>query len=329
MLARIDISRKGLAMKLVEEIERIAARDGMGAALAAVEESAMDGNVEGLALLGEWRLWGIGGIQSVVEGRALIERAATQGDERATKMLVGLLNNGTGGARDPERARALTEEMAIDCPRTREQLTIVDALPRLDQPTTIREAPHIAHLDNFFSAEACDYLIEKAMPKMQPSFVVDPHTGARRPHPVRSSDGTNFAPHEEDLVLNALNERIAAVTGTTVAQGEPLHALRYRGAQQYRPHMDALPGVGNQRILTAILYLNDNFGDGETLFTRRAVQVRPRRGRLLFFANTEETGAADRLSEHAGLPVTQGEKWIVTRWIRGSRFHPWEPDTAR
>ena len=82
--------------------------------------------------------------------------------------------------------------------------------------------------------------------------------------------------------------------------------------------MDALPGVGNQRILTAILYLNDNFGDGETLFTRRAVQVRPRRGRLLFFANTEETGAADRLSEHAGLPVTQGEKWIVTRWIRGS-----------
>lgn len=316
-------------MNLLVEVERIAARDGMGAALAVVEASAADGNAEALALLGEWRLWGIGGTRSADEGRALIERAAAQGDERATMMLVGLLNSGTGGARDTDRARALAQRVALDCPQTREQLRIVDALPALGSPKMVRDTPRIAYLDDFLSGEACDHLIAKALPKMQPSFVVDPQTGTRRPHPVRSSDGANFAPHEEDLVLNALNERIATVTNTAVTQGEPLHVLRYRGGQQYRPHMDALPAVGNQRIMTAILYLNDSFEGGETLFTRRAVQVKPRRGRLLIFANVDDGARVAPLSEHAGLPVTHGEKWIVTRWIRQARFHPWESDTAR
>lgn len=316
-------------MNLLAEIERIASRDGMEAALALVEAGAEKGEAEALALLGEWRLWGIGGAQDVAAGRVHVEQATALGDERATMMLVGLLNSGTGGERDPAAARALVERASEASAEAREQLRIVDALRPLGHAVTVREAPHIAYIDHVFSAEACDYLIAKASPKLQPSFVVDPQTGVRRPHPVRTSDGANFAPIEEDLVLNALNERIAAATKTEVMQGEPLHALRYRGGQQYRPHRDSLPGVTNQRSVTAILYLNEDFEGGETLFTKRAVQVRARRGRLLIFANIDAAGRADPLSEHAGLPVNKGEKWIITRWVRSARFHPWEPETAR
>lgn len=316
-------------MELLDQVAEIVRRDGMASARALVEARVEQNDAEALALLGEWRLWGIGGEQDVVAGRSLIERAADLCDERATMMLVGLLNSGTAGPRDAGRARVLVEGLASRSPDAQRQVEIVGALPPLGTAVTVRDAPLVAYLDDVMSAAACDYLIEKATPKVQPSFVVDPQTGTRRPHPVRTSDGANFAPHEEDLVLNALNERIAAATGTDVMQGEPLHALHYRGGQQYRPHMDALPGVENQRTATAILYLNEGFDGGETLFTKRAVQVKARRGRLLIFANTDGNHRAEPLSEHAGLPVTQGEKWIVTRWIRSTRFHPWEPETAR
>lgn len=316
-------------MDLRAEIAALAGQRDMASAIALVEARADDGNAEAIGLLGEWRLWGVGGVQDVAGGRALIERASDAGDDFATTMRVGLLTSGTGGARDANAARALVERMAARLPGAQRQIDIVDRLPPVGAPVAVRDAPSIAYIDGVLSAEACDHLIGRAAPKLQPSFVVDPKTGGLRPHPVRTSDGANFAPHEEDLVLNALNERIAAATGIGIAHGEPLHALRYRGGQQYRPHMDALPGVQNQRVVTAILYLNDGFEGGETLFAKRGVQMKARRGRLLIFANVDAEGRPDPLSEHAGLPVTHGEKWVVTRWIRARRFHPWEPATAR
>lgn len=316
-------------MNLLAEIGEVVARDGMDVALARVEAQVRQGDAEAMALLGEWRLWGIGDAQDVTAGRELIERASGLGHERATMMLAGLLNSGTGGVRDADAARTLIEDRATQSAEARNQLRIVDALAPLGKPVMVRDAPYIAYLDHVLSAEACDHVIAKAGPNVQPSFVVDPHTGIRRPHPVRTSDGANFAPYEEDLVLNALNERIANATSTKVMQGEPLHALRYRQGQQYRPHTDALPGVVNQRIMTAILYLNEGFDGGETLFVKRAVQIRARTGRLLIFANVDATGRAEPLSEHAGLPVGSGEKWIVTRWIRAARFHPWEPASGQ
>ena len=105
--------------------------------------------------------------------------------------------------------------------------------------------------------------------------------------------------------------------------------LRYRPGQQYRPHIDALPGVANQRQLTAILFCNDGFAGGETRFPRLDLTVRAREGDLLLFANVQADGTSDARSEHAGLPVIEGEKWIATRWIRQQRYHPWDAETAR
>ena len=158
-----------------------------------------------------------------------------------------------------------------------------------------------------------------------PTLVVDPRTGQQIAHPIRTSDGAVIGPTRENLVIQDIQQRIAEASGTDRLSGEPIHILRYRPGQQYRPHFDALNGAANQRILTAILYLNDGFSGGETEFPQIGVRIRAEKGGLLLFSKCLADGDIDRRALHAGLPVTHGEKWIATRWIRQQRYDPWNP----
>ena len=60
---------------------------------------------------------------------------------------------------------------------------------------------------------------------------------------MRDSDAAAFPLVLEWPFVHALNRRIAAASGTDVAQGEALQILRYAPGQQYRPHLDAVPGM--------------------------------------------------------------------------------------
>jgi prolyl 4-hydroxylase len=157
---------------------------------------------------------------------------------------------------------------------------------------------------------------------LEPSAIVDPSTGRLRPHPVRTATAAVIGPAKEDLVIRAINHRLAAITGTATEQGEPLSVMRYDISQQYRMHVDALPGADNQRIKTAIVYLNHGYEGGETLF-EHGPKIAGRQGDAIVFDNVKGDGAADPLSRHAGLPIVRGVKWIATRWIRQAAYDPW------
>jgi prolyl 4-hydroxylase len=150
--------------------------------------------------------------------------------------------------------------------------------------------------------------------------VIDPQTGRHLRNPIRTSDGMAFPFVDENPAVHALNRRIAAVTGTEAAQGEPLQILRYRPGQEYKPHFDAVAGDPNQRILTVLVYLNDDYEGGETLFLKTGLRFRGRRGDALMFRNASADGRADELAQHAGRPVIAGEKLICSRWIRQRPF---------
>jgi prolyl 4-hydroxylase len=96
--------------------------------------------------------------------------------------------------------------------------------------------------------------------------------------------------------------------------------LSYAPGQEYRQHSDAIGGVApnQQRVLTFLVYLNEDYEGGETAFPAAGIKVRGRTGDGLLFRNASAEGVPDPCAVHAGLPVTSGAKLIASRWIRAA-----------
>ena len=79
--------------------------------------------------------------------------------------------------------------------------------------------------------------------------------------------------------------------------------------------------TGGNRTHTALFYLNDDFEGGETEFPKLDIKVKPELGKLLLWTNMNDDGTLDYDSLHAGLPVIEGEKWILVIWVREQKFY--------
>ena len=56
---------------------------------------------------------------------------------------------------------------------------------------------------------------------------------------------------------------------------------------------------------------------GGTTFSKAGVYVKPRRNQAVFFSYRDEYGRMEmELTEHSGCPVKEGEKWVMTLWLR-------------
>ncbi len=295
-------------------------------AIACAEQGASEGDAWACFCLGDWKLIGQGIPRDVPGAVALLEQGAKQDHIQSLWRLYPLLLTGTGTAEDTGRARRIVEQIKDHDSICAYQLQVLEENPESGEiaEEELSSDPPIKLLRSFASSAECDWIKMVSEAHVEPSFVEDPRTGKRIPHPIRTSDGTSIGPAQEDLVVNRINRRIAKHSDTAFSAGEPLHILRYRPGQQYRPHFDAIPGAENQRRKTAILFLNTGFEGGETVFPKLDLEIRAEQGDLLLFDNLDESGKQHDGSFHAGLPVTGGEKWIATRWIRGERYHPWE-----
>jgi prolyl 4-hydroxylase len=183
----------------------------------------------------------------------------------------------------------------------------------------VKSSPSVVRFSNLLTATECRYLIDRAMPLLKPSSVVDPRSGKLVRNPIRTSDAAAFPLIDESPAIHALNRRFAAVSRTDPRQGEPLQILRYQGGQEYRPHIDALAPGGNQRRWTLLAYLNEGYDGGETDFPTIGLSIRGKTGDALLFANALDNGLPDERTVHAGLPVKTGAKFVASRWIRA---HP-------
>jgi prolyl 4-hydroxylase len=289
----------------------------------------MVGVAGALAMLAEmkWR----GGLvpQDLSAARTLFERAGQAGHANAGAIFTNLLGNGVAGPRDWSAAlkRLKAEARTSDARRAaydlvRKMALDADGNPAsLPAPETLSEAPWVRRLPRLFNGPECDYLRRIADPRFEASTVNDTQ-GRAVADPIRTSDGATLHWMIEDPVIHALNRRLAAATGTTWEQGEAIQILRYKPGQQYRPHFDFVRASENQRVLTALVWLNDDYEGGETAFLKTALAVRGRKGDGLIFRNALADRSVDPLSEHAGLPVTRGTKFLASRWIRESRWVP-------
>lgn len=315
----------------VARADELIAADRQQEAIGLVRSAADAGDVDALYRLAVWHLVGDPLPRDLPAARAWLRRAVAIGHVDGALMEVALTANGAGGSADWSGALRLLEIAAADDPIAAEQLRMVRAMaidadgrPFASPPSrTISHSPDVRLIPALFTPDECLHVARTAAPLMEPARVVDPKSGRMIPHPVRTSDNAVIGPAQEDLVIRALNARIAATSGTATEQGEPLTVLRYGPGQQYRPHHDAIAGAINQRGWTMLVYLNEGYRGGETLFTAHGLSVRGKIGDGLLFRNTDAAGRPDPGAQHAGQPVTAGNKWLCTRWIRLAPYDPW------
>ena len=71
-----------------------------------------------------------------------------------------------------------------------------------------------------------------------------------------------------------------------------------------------------------LVYLNDGYDGGETVFLKTGLKVKGGTATPCCSATPMRRGRPDPDAQHAGLPVRAGRKLIASRWIHERRFGP-------
>ena len=189
----------------------------------------------------------------------------------------------------------------------------------------------IEEIPNFLTEEECDKIIEISKNKLVPSLV---YTGNKDLYITENrksqqcwldEDATTFKIKDDKIFIKKLSDKIKDYTNTHNKYHEQLQVVNYGSGGFFIPHYDACDGDseycermnGNNgpRYLTFMVYLNDDFEGGETIFPVINKLVKPAKGKAVLFRNVNDNGNIINQSFHGGEPVKSGEKWIINKWI--------------
>lgn len=250
-------------------------------------------------------------------GAAWIGSAALAGNPRAA-VLAGP---------DPAAVKAgppLSVE-GIDFAEVRACLRVT---PWLEEPVieVLRTSPRIVSAARLIPGDVCDYLTALAAPYMQPAKVNTAEEGVPVQHSMRTNSYMQFELTNSDPILALVNHRLARLTGQPSNLQENTAVLRYRPGQTYADHYDfvdpEIPRFAReladrgQRVATALVYLNEEYKEGETAFPKLGLSYRGRRGDAIAFRNVDDKGLPDRRMLHTGRPPEHGDKWLLSKWVR-------------
>jgi prolyl 4-hydroxylase len=177
---------------------------------------------------------------------------------------------------------------------------------------------------DFLTPGECGKLVERIDTQRIPSQLLAPTDDPE----FRTSESCNLDP--TDPVVKSVEAKLTDLLGINPLHGETIQGQRYAVGQQFKAHHDffyrdqpyweAMEKSGGQRTWTAMIFLNEPEGGGQTFFEKAAIKVAPRAGNLLAWNNMDVIGEPNPFSLHQGLPVTAGVKYIVTKW---HRERPW------
>jgi prolyl 4-hydroxylase len=188
------------------------------------------------------------------------------------------------------------------------------------------DSPLVRRFPEFASAEVCEWMIAGSRGRLRRAQVYDAAAGRETEHASRSNTAAIFNLVHSDLVSVLVQVRICASTGVPFRFLEPCVVLHYDPGEEITEHYDFIdPDLPNyeqeiarngQRIITFLVYLNDDYVGGETELPKLGVAHKGVRGEGMFFVNAFEDGRADTRTVHAGRPTSSGEKWVISQFIR-------------
>ena len=187
----------------------------------------------------------------------------------------------------------------------------------------------IEEIDDFLTAEECDKLIQLASVRLEPSRVYTDKEDLNDTTNRKSTQAWLNSTH--DPLITKISEKVAQLSGYPIENQEDLQVVKYESGGFFKTHYDACEGTksfcermngdAGPRLLTYIVYLNDDYEDGETAFPYLKKKVIPKKGKCAIFRSTdEESGKLIRQSLHGGEPVKNGQKWICNKWVRENKY---------
>lgn len=233
----------------------------------------------------------------------------------------------TGFLDDRARASILPPSTPVPDPLPKGTQTTLWAGDREVKVLVSLRAPRVVVFGNLLSDEECEEMIALASKRLARSETVQTETGGSEVNEARTSQGMFFERGEHPVVAR-LEARIAALLNWPIENGEGLQVLHYGPGAQYKPHYDyfdpahnGTPVIlqrGGQRVASLVCYLNTPAQGGETVFPDAQLDVAPVRGNAVFFSYDRAHPSTKTL--HGGAPVTQGDKWVATKWLRQGVF---------
>lgn len=277
-------------------------------------EASQKGEAEAPSILSVLFALGFGVPQSWHSAQQSMATSASRGWLRAQRQLTLLSEQSQSTQMD-------WQEMALSI-----RLEDWQAIP---QKEVLSESPLITCFPEFISAPVCDWLIQHASDRLVRALVYDPFSGKDIEHHDRNNTSTVFNIVETDLINILVQMRMAAATGIPLRHLEGMTILHYNPGEEIRNHYDfvdpSLPDYdeeirkNGQRIITFLVYLNDQYEGGSTDFPELGISHNGALGEGLFFTNALSDGSSDLRTLHAGRPPANGEKWVISQFIRN---HP-------
>lgn len=283
----------------------------VNAAIGGLERAADNGDPQALELLATVTAVGVTKAPDWPAALDLLQRAAEEGSNRARGQLK-LLSQGAHGSWAELRESIDLAPWMVAAPRT-----------------PLFETPRVRLSERFVAPEVCDWLVGRARGRLRAALMYDGESKTEWVDPHRSCSDYQFDILNTDLVVQLVREKIAAVTGLPPVVMEPPRIFHYALGQDIKAHFDRLSdgvsGYGDSqyrgdRIVTFLLYLNDDYEGGELSFPKTGFQCKGEKGDGIYFAHIDSSGKQDPLSLHAGLVITRGEKWVMSQWIHDRPF---------
>ena len=302
------------------------------------------GDRAAMTALGKRLLGNVTGLSDMRDGAAYVARAAALEDAEALAQHAALVAAGMQNEPSWERAMQLLQRAAeLGWAPAQEDLRLLagaqgndfaamvagadlEAWRRGRPQQLVSDAPRILTVESFLSRAECARLIDRVRGKMDRARVFDPASGVGMVAKERTNSKSEIMPTETDIPFLLAHARISATTGLPAPFFELPNVLHYLPGQQFTPHYDFLdpqsPGLAadirsrGQRIVTFLVYLNDDYEGGETDFPELGYRFKGKTGDALMFGNVDPKGAPEPRTLHAGLPPTSGEKWLLSQWVR-------------
>jgi prolyl 4-hydroxylase len=176
---------------------------------------------------------------------------------------------------------------------------------------------------NFITKEDADYILEMAEYNYEESIIV-----GDKPDGIRKSQ--TYWLNKDDPIAKKIITKVCAIDKYNIEQAEDIQVVKYEPNGYYKEHHDSCCDDNDlckkfnkdgNRVLTMVIYLNDEFEGGSTRFPNIDKEYKPEKySGILFYPMNKNGDKCHDNSLHAGMPVTSGEKYIANVWLRDKTY---------